>query len=83
MLGLLKPRHRRPGRCSRRDLLLKAEVRRSFNNHDGSGTASQVTPHKGATDANATGGKGEFELATDGRDDPVLYLWDTKTSLLS
>ena len=45
---------------------LKAGARRSFDNHDCLGTASQVTQQGRHQHANASGGKEGFELATDG-----------------
>ena len=47
-------------------LFVKTGVRRSFHNHDCSGTASQVTPQVRFQRANASGGKVGPELATDG-----------------
>ena len=49
-------------------LAFKGGVRRSFNNHDRSGTASQVTSRGRYQQANESGGKVgfKFELRTDG-----------------
>ena len=44
----------------------KAGFRCSFNHHDCSGTASQVTPQGRHQHVNASSGKVGFELATDG-----------------
>ena len=58
-------------RCLR-SIPLKAGFRRSFNDHDCSGTASQITPQGRHQHANATGGKGR--VWTGDRRHPVLCL---------
>ena len=57
--------HVRPGHVVKFEFA-KARVCSSFNNHNCSGTASQVTPQGCQQHANATCVKVGFELSTDG-----------------
>ena len=66
-------------RCLR-SIPLKAGFRRSFNDHDCSGTASQITPQGRHQHANASGGKVEIELATVSPTDSIQFyvMWSVQ-----